>query len=952
VLTAAVFAHQAIGHDHNNQAKRKGDSSRVFVLELANFSNKQTEKEDRAMPRRKKKSCDHPKSMILIGLICVAMLFVAACSSSSSSPETATPTPPDDGTPTTPTITTLAGTAAAGAPIKGTVYLRDASGTLRSDAIGDAGGFEFDIEGLTAPFLLWSDGVANGKEAFFYSMAVAGGRANITPATHCIMAMALGENPVPHYRANPLATPPEATDVDSAKERLSSLFSQLFKEAGVAEDFDLMHGEFDADGSGFDQIMDIVDMNADDVFVTILDRYSLQALLKQRLTDGLVEEEKTPAEVEELCLEGLNALDDIKAILETIAEQFATSIPTYDALADVLLPLMTEDFTELGLDREGRLQRFVDRQPVGAIHENIALHRRMKAHTFGDLAPFQIDELPQGYDEGVWCTYTVRTEKTFYERIGAFVRAANGTWKWHGDRYPFASGGIVEAESVWVRDPMLSIYSGLRFRTDDWNLAAFDRYGIESFMVVNSALPEWTSSITGNTYNSLILSKDPDSGTSYNITTTGQTWGGRHFERDGLDINAISDNEFIFVGFDSSSNPVHVWIDLLNKKPLKEAALWKDTLDSASPGEFSSYFSKRPDIGGQPLETIFPEAALAGNPLQLSWEIAPLGEYVDWVEVGLRDSGGWYFRESADNPNFGDTALQLADWTSTTLDFTDHALVPPLVNGHSYLQTRDEFQRRYHTQTNFTVVDQLPASSITAPWTPYLQYRTFEDPSQNQFRGNFELDELGLPAKDVITDIRLLNLTSGTEVPIERFSFNEYFYWSNWSGNQPVNKLRPIWTTNYFAGYSVYFPAGTDITADDYQYVAETGTGETIELPPITFEEKIELPVVPGSSMQSEWVDGDLKLSWGPVDVPEQYEPQSSIRIWVVGGDVADFNAIFSISVRTDFNSVTIPKRMIENAKITHPFDAASWRIELRYSAQGHDQARGISNLYEIAGWE
>jgi hypothetical protein len=575
----------------------------------------------------------------------------------------------------------------------------------------------------------------------------------------------------------------------------------------------------------------------------------------------------------------------------------------------------------------------------------------MKAHTFGDLNPFQIDELPLGYDEGVWCTYTIRTEKTFYERLGAFARTTNGPWKWHGDQRPFNSGGIVEAESAWVRDPMLSIYSGLRFRTDDWNLAAFNRYGIESFMVVNSALPEWTSSTTGNTYNSLILSKDPDPGTRYRFVSTSQTWSERHFERDGLDINAISDNEFIFVGFDSSLSPVHVWIDLLNKKPLKEAALWKDTLDSASPGEFSSYFSKRPNIGGQPLETIFPEAALADDQLHLSWEIAPLGEYVDWVEVGLADNSGQYFWRNADNPNFGNMAPQLADWTSTTLDF-ESVLPRPLLRGYSYLITRDEFRRRYFTYTDFKVVDQLPASSITAQWTPYLQYRTYEDANQNEFRGSFELTELGLPAQDVVTTIRLLNLTSGTEVPIERFGFNEYFYWSNWSGDQPVNELRPIWDTYYFAGYSGAFPAGTDITAGEYQYVAETGTGEIIELPPITFDGPIALPVVPGYSMQSEWVDGDLKLSWQSPAVPEPYQTQTGIRIWVVGGDAADFNEIFSISVRTDFNSVTIPKRMIENAKITHPFDAASWRIELRYSAQGHNQASGVSNWYEIADWE
>jgi len=419
-----------------------------------------------------------------------------------------------------------------------------------------------------------------------------------------------------------------------------------------------------------------------------------------------------------------------------------------------------------------------------------------------------------------------------------------------------------------------------------------------------------------------------------------------------LDINAISDNEFIFVGFDSSSNPVHVWIDLLNKKPLKEAALWKDTLDSASPGEFSSYFSRRPDIEGQPLEIYMTEASLAGNQFQIDWEIAPLGQYVSWVAVDLIDSRGWFFRESADNPNFGDTAGLPADWTSTTLDFEAHELDRPLLNGQSFLQTRDEFQRRYHTQTNFEVVEELPVSNVTTQ-SPFLQYQTYEDANQNKFRSNFDLTELGLPAQDVITTIRLLNLTNDSEVPVERFGFAEYFWWTNRSMNEPVNELRPIWDQYYGSGYSVFFHPGTNIPLGEYQYVAETGSGETIELPPITFEGPIALPVVPGSSMQSEWVnDGDLRLSWQSPAVPEPYQTQTAIRIWVVGGDAADFNAIFSISVRTDFNSVTIPKRMLENAKITHPFEDASWRVELRYNAQGQDQARSVSNWHEIQDWK
>ena len=481
--------------------------------------------------------------MGLVGLLFGAVLLIGGCGGGGGGSDSGGGT-----TPVTPPPTTLSGTAAAGAPIQGTVNLRDSAGTTRTQTINSIGEFQFDLNGLTAPYLLWADGSANAKEAFFYSMATQGGRANVTPATHCIVAMALSKNPVSYYRENPNAVPPDAAKVDAAKQQLAALFSKLFQTAGVPAGFDLMTGQFNADGTGFDGIMDVVEMNAGEEFVNILDRGSNTALFKQELASGSVLAQETPEKVNELCTASTDVLKSVRAIFKTLSDQFATTRPTYDQLLAVMQPLMSDEFRDQGVDREQQIANTAENAPLGFKLENVALYRKMKSHTFGDVAPFTVDELPSGYAEGVWCTYTYRTGNRDIYNIAAFVReTAGGPWKWHGDQNPFKSGGTVQAQSAfWLRNSYtngVQALSGLRFNTADTDDSALGRFGIDKFGVLNSALPNYKDP-TGNQLKALALNRNSVANNNYNITSTGTTWTARHFETDGLDVNAITDKEF------------------------------------------------------------------------------------------------------------------------------------------------------------------------------------------------------------------------------------------------------------------------------------------------------------------------------------------------------------------------------------------------------------------------
>ena len=89
-----------------------------------------------------------------------------------------------------PPAITVSGVAATGAPIVGTVYLKDSSAQEFSSPIGADGTYSFDVTALTAPFILKATGTANGQSCTLYSLTSAAGTANINPLSHLAVVQA------------------------------------------------------------------------------------------------------------------------------------------------------------------------------------------------------------------------------------------------------------------------------------------------------------------------------------------------------------------------------------------------------------------------------------------------------------------------------------------------------------------------------------------------------------------------------------------------------------------------------------------------------------------------------------------------------------------------------------------------------------------------------------------
>lgn len=125
----------------------------------------------------------HLFNVIKMGVLClVATIGLASCSSSGSSGNTVAPP-----------STTVSGVAAAGAPLFGKAWLKDATGVVKGPVnIIDGGSFSFDVAGLTAPFLIQADGAAGGQGFLLHSVATGAGIANVNPITNMIVAASTG----------------------------------------------------------------------------------------------------------------------------------------------------------------------------------------------------------------------------------------------------------------------------------------------------------------------------------------------------------------------------------------------------------------------------------------------------------------------------------------------------------------------------------------------------------------------------------------------------------------------------------------------------------------------------------------------------------------------------------------------------------------------------------------
>lgn len=239
--------------------------------------------------------------------------------------------------PTAP-ATTLSGTAAAGAPLIGSVTVKGALGLTKSALIEADGNYTVDVTGLTAPYRLRAQGTVGGRTYKLHSYAVAddlGGTVNITPFTDLIVANA-AQQIAESFFDSATTTELDPAELDAQEEALQAKLQKVFDAVGVSSAIDLLNSTFSANHSQLDAALDLVRVEVDTTtnvatITNLIENTSIQDSVLDT-TDNTDILTVTDATVITGVVTGTQA---IAAIFDNFSASYASGLPTGNTLTTI-----------------------------------------------------------------------------------------------------------------------------------------------------------------------------------------------------------------------------------------------------------------------------------------------------------------------------------------------------------------------------------------------------------------------------------------------------------------------------------------------------------------------------------------------------------------------------------------------------------------------------------------
>lgn len=282
----------------------------------------------------------------ILGSVFMYAVILAACSDSSTpSGISGTSSPPGTAS------TTISGTAAAGAPLVGTITVKDSKGAERSKTIdlAAAGAYSIDVTGLTAPFLLRASGTVGNTSLTYFSGTASvnpngNGNVNITPLTDLIIGNIAGQI-AKNFYDNPNFSALTTDTLNAERDRLRDRLKNILQERGVDDSFDLLRSSFKADHSGLDLVLDTIRVTPPDqgTVAKIKDLIS-----QQEIEDDLAKTDTTVLPPTGNTPTTASNFQQIADGLKTLENLFATSVPAADN-AQLLALFDTQTFKHDGV---------------------------------------------------------------------------------------------------------------------------------------------------------------------------------------------------------------------------------------------------------------------------------------------------------------------------------------------------------------------------------------------------------------------------------------------------------------------------------------------------------------------------------------------------------------------------------------------------------------------------
>ncbi|HEY0586153.1 MAG TPA: hypothetical protein VGD52_08490 [Pseudoduganella sp.] len=413
--------------------------------------------------------------LILASAVSMAL---AACGGGGSDSDSGTTPPPVQ---TSPLSVVFSGTAAVGAPLEGSVTVKDSKGATKVAQIGANGAYSVDVTGMTGPFVFRASGTANGQVYTVHSVATsadAAGKINVTQLTDLIAANVGGQLAADYFdQFDKNAATATASTIDAEAAKLKEKLQAILTALGVDANADLLRTPFVPISSPLDKALDAIHVTVDaSTAVATISTTANASVITDDLKQKAAAETTTPKLAADNISTATTDAPLVKKALTDFIAQFANGQPTVDAL----LPFATAGFLSDDVSAQDYFRHMVS-EPV------------LVGATFSDIEIHQVD-----YSDPAKITarvsFTVKTKGgQILDRMQNWkIRKSptDGVWRVHGNQRAleleaFASmSKTVSATGTCYR-------TGINFRIVDRNPANNTTAGtIDHIIVTGPGMPQ------------------------------------------------------------------------------------------------------------------------------------------------------------------------------------------------------------------------------------------------------------------------------------------------------------------------------------------------------------------------------------------------------------------------------------------------------------------------------
>jgi hypothetical protein len=363
---------------------------------------------------------------------------------------------------TAPLTVVFAGTAAVGAPLTGTVTVKDSKGATKTATIGANGAYSVDVTGMTGPFVFRATGSANGQTYTVHSIANSGdaaGKINITQLTDLVAANVGGQlasDYFDQFEKNGVAANATSAAIDAEVAKLKEKLQAILTALGVDANIDLLRTPFTPLSSPVDKALDAIHVSVDST--TAVATISTTANTSV-ITDDLKQKATAETNPPKLTADNIStAATDaplVKKALTDLIAKFANGAP---AVAD-LTALATTGFLQNDMGAQDFFSWLVkETDLIGA--------------TFTDIEIHQIDYSDPGKITAQ-VSFTVKSKDgAVLERLEGWKvrKGTDGVWRVHGNQRVLELAATVGMSKI-VNASGTCYRTGINFTIMDRNSA-------------------------------------------------------------------------------------------------------------------------------------------------------------------------------------------------------------------------------------------------------------------------------------------------------------------------------------------------------------------------------------------------------------------------------------------------------------------------------------------------